>query len=361
MKVLFLGAGASIPAGYPPALKLLSKVREAFVGSRSVSERQALASWDRAMADAEKLGLSRLLMESPNPEIPLSLLDLWEQAQDEAGANFMRSARDGAPDEKTFKAHFSDKVRVITDARRAMHRLLAHYFATATYQDFKSRPASRRYLRRILDRLAPADVVITLNWDTTVEMTLAERGRWFARDGYGLSTRLRVDHGLPKGTRAASLRSEVTVLKLHGGVGWKIPSFEADRIYLSHAYLLQHLPTTVGRTRVFFKDDKPIGEPIEALDDLLVIPSYLKRIWQVPDMELVWRKAAQALSKASEVQIWGYGLPDSDGEVRLLLSALRPRLDRDRVKVAVHNPAADARDRWRRLLGPRAKIDATRL
>jgi hypothetical protein len=361
MKVLFLGAGASIPAGYPPALKLLPEVRAAAVGSPSVSEQRDLASWDRAIADAKKLGLPRLLLQNPNPEIPLSLLDLWEQAQDEAGANFMRSARAGTPDEATFRAHFTDDVRVITAARRAMHRLLAHYFATATYKDFKAGDASRRYLRRILDRLAPGDVVITLNWDTTVEMTLAERGRWFARDGYGLSTRLRVNRGLPKGTRATSLRSEVTVLKLHGGVGWKIPSFDADRIYISHAYLLQHVPTTVGRARVFFVDSTSTGEPIDALDDFLVVPSYLKRIWQTPDMELVWRKAARALMRASAVEIWGYGLPDSDGEVRLLLSSLRQRLDRDLVKVAVHNPASDARDRWRQLLGARAKIDAAKL
>lgn len=361
MKVLFLGAGASIPAGYPPALKLLPEVRAAAVGSPSVSEQRDLTSWDRAITDAEKLGLPRLLLESPNPEIALSLLDLWEQAQDEAGANFMRCARDGAPDETTFRAHFTDDVRVITAARRAMHRLLAHYFATATYKDFKAGNASRRYLRRILERLAPGDVVITLNWDTTVEMTLAKRGRWFARDGYGLSTRLRVDHGLPKGTRTASLRSAVTVLKLHGGVGWKIPSFDANRVYLSHAYLLQHLPTTVGRARVFFVDDKATGEPIDALDDLLVVPSYLKRIWETPDMELVWRKATWALTRASAVEIWGYGLPDSDGEVRMLLSALRHRIDRDRVQVTVHNPASDARDRWRQLLGARAKIDGAKL
>jgi hypothetical protein len=40
---------------------------------------------------------------------------------------------------------------------------------------------------------------------------------------------------------------------------------------------------------------------------------------------------------------------------------LRQRLDRDLVKVAVHNPASDARDRWRQLLGARAKIDAAKL
>jgi hypothetical protein len=125
--------------------------------------------------------------------------------------------------------------------------------------------------------------------------------------------------------------------------------------------VLCRLPTTVGGARIPFRDAGRSGEAIDALDDLLEVPSYLKQISRTPDMVVIWRKAAIALARATEVEIWGYGLPESDGEVHLLLTGLRPRLERRRMKVTVHNPDGDARDRWRRLLGPGATIDRTKL
>ncbi len=350
-------------AGYPPASKLLPTIRAAAENTPFPDLRRNAADWDRVVGEAERLGLPRQLIDNPNPEIPLSLLDLWDQAQQEAGPNFLRLAATGAPtDEADLHAWFDDRVRAITSARRALHKLLVHYFAQGTSEDYTSRRTKRHYLRSILDPLVRGDIVITLNWDTLVEMTLAEAGKWFASDGYGFRNRFRPVRGtLPAGVRSSALRSKIKVLKLHGGVGWKIRPYEADRVYLSPAHLLQHLPTTVRGTRVFFRDVAPDGEAIEALDDLLEIPSYLKQISRNPEMAAIWRQAASALARATEVEIWGYGLPDSDGEVHLLLTGLRPRLERGKVRVTVHNPDGGARERWRQLLGPRATIDRAKL
>ena len=38
----------------------------------------------------------------------------------------------------------------------------------------------------ILSELNVGDRVVTLNWDTTVERTLAELGRWNPTTGYGI-------------------------------------------------------------------------------------------------------------------------------------------------------------------------------
>jgi hypothetical protein len=363
MRVLFLGAGASRSAGYPLACQLLPAVRQFCENTPDMQQRAALQAWDKVVDGAESLGLSRDLLENPNPEIPLSYLDLWAQSADEAPVNFMRPAQAGTFDEADLNKWSNDRVRAVLRAREAIQTLLSDYFATRTYEDFSPRPARRQYLRAILTPLAAGDVVITLNWDTTVEMTLAEEGKWCAADGYGLTHRsARAARGLdPSELRARKWKSEVKVLKLHGGVGWKVQPYVGERVYLSNAYLLQHLPTRVGEADVFFNEPGPEFDALEALDDLIEVPSYLKQIARVPDLEVVWDRASTALRAATDVEIWGYGLPDSDGTVRLLLSCLRPRLARAKVRVAVHDPSGDARDRWARLLGPRALVDDAKL
>jgi hypothetical protein len=205
----------------------------------------------------------------------------------------------------------------------------------------------------------PGDVVITLNWDATVEMVLADEGRWTPIDGYGPrheSVRVMAPGGcvLPP--------SEVTVLKLHGGIGLKAQWGQPDDVYLSHAHLLQYLPVRVRGERVsLHHGGGPLLRPIEAMDEVLIVPSYLKRVAHGRYMSEVWRRADVALRTAKQVEVWGYGLPESDGATRTLLSGLAQRLEKGAVRVTVHNPDGGARDRWRALLGKGARIDRRKL
>jgi hypothetical protein len=66
-------------------------------------------------------------------------------------------------------------------------------------------------------------------------------------------------------------------------------------------------------------------------------------------------------AQATVLAAFSDGLPDSDGEVQLLLGGLRPRLARGRVAVTVHDPDGSACERWAQLLGPRAKVDRRKL
>jgi hypothetical protein len=201
--------------------------------------------------------------------------------------------------------------------------------------------------------------VITLNWDATIELTLAEAGRWSPVDGYRLSSS-RVTTRSARGLEPVAFPpSEVVVLKLHGGVGWMSDEFDADDIYLSNAYFLQFLRCPRNGHPVKFTE---LGHAeVETLSPFLVVPSYLKRVPVGRSMLAIWDEAMQALRNTDEVEIWGYGLPESDGEVRLVLSVLRGRLDADQVKVAVHDPSGDARNRWKELLGPKAQVLNERL
>jgi hypothetical protein len=76
--VLFLGAGASEPAGYPLAAALLSAI-QAFVGEeREEMLRAYWKSWASWRNKAE--GIEREILFSANPEVVLSLPDLYEAA-----------------------------------------------------------------------------------------------------------------------------------------------------------------------------------------------------------------------------------------------------------------------------------------
>jgi hypothetical protein len=250
--------------------------------------------------------------------------------------------------------------------------MLNAYFSWRNYIDGRPENRSRRdYLHSLFSGLSPGDLIITLNWDTTAERTLAEEGRWSPIDGYGLGRRAaRVKSRTGDGPKFFPVRSDVTILKLHGGVGWKRDEYSPDGIYLSEAYLLQELPVTYGGEVWLFEEngydrhfrpDEFSKEPLEALDVVLEIPSYLKQPPTGRDMKRVWSRADLAIRNADEIEVWGYGLPESDGQIRVLLSTLPRRLRRRSVRVAVHNPDAEACDRWREFLGSDAAVDRARL
>jgi hypothetical protein len=110
---------------------------------------------------------------------------------------------------------------------------------------------------------------------------------------------------------------------------------------------------------IYFKDPSaPSIGPEEA--PVLLYPSYLKRL-DNKELQAVWHSAKRALDEADQIEIWGYSLPSSDTAVRTLLNVLVFRLEEQEIEVVVHNPNAEARQRWDEFLGPRAQVDETRL
>lgn len=362
MKVLLLGAGASRAAGYPLAGELLPAIEADAQYTRSVNLRDAWARW-QTFRDSVRQPL-RLLIDNPNPEVILSHLDLCEVAMDahddqhlgDAANAFQRGST--TPDQP--QRYWNSAPRAsLQEARAARNRLLdcvRAYFGMKHCDDGKVEHHARRdYLRQRLVELATGDVVITLNWDTTVERTLAEEGRWHPSSGYGFPKDLHIGTSPPlagEARRAATPQaSEISVLKLHGSTGWY--SNRRGEAYFRHPSYLQ-----------CFSFPDPLVDPLEPQpgtgppeDAILMYPSYLKRLTSMT-MQTVWHCAAEALLRAQHVEIRGYSLPKSDTAVRVLLNSLRFRLAEQRVHVAVHDPTEEVRNRWAELLGPSAFIDA---
>jgi hypothetical protein len=358
MKVLFLGAGASKGAGYPLAGELMTTIEQDVRQSRNLQLSSAWRLWEQVKESAP--GPIRLLLEDPNPEVTLSFLDLclvshagsigaFPIQKIQQALSFAQSS-DAIPD----RYFVSLDHKWLHEASIAKFRLidcLLAYFDWKHYEDGEQ-PQRRAYLRSELEKLCPGDRVITLNWDSTVERTLFEMGRWSPRDGYGFLPKLRGE--LPQDPPAETIvrRSDVIVLKLHGSVGWR---FAGTELYLHNDFLQILLPpeeqVVCAWDALRFGDGSPA----------IAYPSFMKTFNAVPQLD-IWWQADQALRAAEEVEVWGYSLPLSDSAVRVLLNPLRSRLDRKQVRVSVHEPfSIKVRDRWRHFLGPQASVDAKAL
>lgn len=367
MKALVLGAGASHPAGYPLASQLMDVIQQEALDA-NVMVRRAWDTW--ASFRGQVTGPLRALLFSPNPEVILSVPDLCEAARD-------------AKDEWTFESatkafdrgaeHEVDRINAwwqsveredlttATNARACFIECLHSYFSFKHYEDAKDKGRRRRdYLHRVLKGLAPNDVVITFNWDTTVERTLAEQRRWNPITGYGFEHELHVKgpYEEPVPLPADVPRnSEVTVLKLHGCFGWHRMARSHD-MYFDSPYFLDRFDFHFNGKRLPLID--PVGRrlgPPEA--PVLAYPSFLKQLhgWE---MQRIWATAADVFRKAEVVDVWGYSLPESDSAARVLLNVLRGRIERHEVAVGVH-AGSDSHDRWRDFLGARAQIDDQKL
>jgi hypothetical protein len=264
-----------------------------------------------------------LMLNHPNPEIVLSQLDLFSQAARQAvGPSFRDNKADEAlglafsdgeiPDDYWQSEGHKD-LWYATEARFRLLDCLENFFRWRHYEDSKpERRKPRDYLHSLLSGLIPGDAVITLNWDTSIERTLGEQGLWTPMTGYGF------DKDLWSGWSRADAKplppelhreSAITVLKLHGSVGWHLTS--------GGGRLFQSCPTFCGgsiftiRARSFRSSIRWNRESGPDRERVLAYPSFLKQLVG-PEMQRIWYLAGSFLGQAESVEFYGYSLPESD-------------------------------------------------
>ena len=116
-------------------------------------------------------------------------------------------------------------------------------------------------------------------------------------------------------------------LKPHGSVGC-YSNFSGDHrpIYFDYYDLLAYFPFPDENFHAFDPDSPRYGGPEHPMS---AYPSFLEKL-RGREMQQIWYRTGHALSKADEVEIWGYSLPESDVAVRTLLNVLRFRLKKNR-------------------------------
>jgi hypothetical protein len=294
--------------------------------------------WDRwrSWRDAAD-GVIKELLSNPDPEVVLSLPDLYETALNAANEDQLRRViskwKRGElteEEERQYKAYFEpERHKKLLAARPALIgflECLQRFFLYRHYADAKTRDA-RDYLRRHFAGLSDGDVIITLNWDTAAERTLAEEGYWSPLTGYGFQKDLRImpdGQPLPPGTVT---NSRVTVLKLHGSIGWH--PCNGGGVYFEHPRSLSNFGfTSMGEPLDLMDPQEPRVGPPEG--SVLLYPSFLKQLSGAV-MQQIWHAAGEALRNASGIEMYGYSLPESDLAVRTLLNVLRFRSESERL------------------------------
>lgn len=362
MRALILGAGASVSAGYPSAEALLETLGEDAQESGDSQLGEAWKRWKEVIRDAPSE--IRHLLKAKNPEIVLSLLDLCQEYVEEnfeiifPGDKGRQAADQSLDHDRLDAALFTDPGHAWIDnavrVKNLLILLLGEYFMWRHHRDAED-PKRRSYLEDLLSGLKAGDVVITLNWDTTVERTLLELGRWSPADGYGFTKRFRsAEPGDEPVPNILSKKSKIRVLKLHGSVGWR--SGNPDELIFENLWLHDLLPQSLDLP-IVDRDDRPFAD---TLPHALAYPSFLKRFENRFMLE-IWRQADQSLRVADKVEIWGYSFPPSDSAVGVLLQSLRARARDGDIRPAVYNPNGKHLDRFRQFFDRQVSLHKTRL
>jgi hypothetical protein len=176
----------------------------------------------------------------------------------------------------------------------------------------------------------PADVLISFNYDVSLDRELRRAEKWNPGTGYGFDVGVK---GLPP--------SATTLLKLHGSTNWMDLLFDGLRGgQTSVGGGDAHGPRPVLLPQEFeFLECPGITDPRFSGGGMtrngsMILPSRDKRFYVSTSSNpgerkdfwsLLWGQAAKALGEADEIVIVGYSLPSADGHARRLVLDERNR------------------------------------
>ena len=166
-----------------------------------------------------------------------------------------------------------------------------------------------------------SDVVITLNYDVTLEAALRRLGIPF---GYGLDRTTIVFDAESHWMEEQYSRAGLQILKLHGSLNWLSPVEKPTLMRLPNPTGLD--AAAIYSTALYICDDYRGVRQCEYADmlkqdraPLLIPPTWYKSFGIV--LREVWRQALRALRDASRIVIVGFSMPDTDLHIRYLLAA----------------------------------------
>jgi hypothetical protein len=166
----------------------------------------------------------------------------------------------------------------------------------------------------------PGDVVITFNYDDSLERELRRFGKWGISRGYGF----------PLGTE--EIPSDVVVLKLHGSVNWLVSLFggaTGGAFLVNPASSMGNHPVIHRADLKFLGYETFSGHTYQSggAFPCLILPGRSKEFFYDPSFghefdhfwDHLWSLAARALKAANKIVVCGYSLPSADQRARDLL------------------------------------------
>jgi hypothetical protein len=156
------------------------------------------------------------------------------------------------------------------------------------------------YARFARDIVVPGDCVLTFNYDVSLEPHLMSEEKWRLGDGYGFAM------------EGFENQSPVKMLKLHGSVNWRFPAGWNGRPWIDSSEI-----AFLGYPG--WTDPRYIG-PIADAQGTMILPARCKRFFVESSFgrlhddfwDGLWRQAALALHRSTEIVTCGYSLPEYD-------------------------------------------------
>jgi SIR2-like domain len=346
-RLFFLGAGASVPDGFPVTAALICAVAAFLEDYRSRHGRPsrleqylgsvyglganefgpAAAQWNSYLGDAGLFDRERPASELPGIIELLSVIDMAIAD----GSSFGPST-DNRAKRREFRGNELVRVR-----ERAVEGLARGF---TLLREVRRSQGSPRVTETFVRALAPGDILVTTNWDTLIAEAVRQAPDPPGVD-YGAEV-IRVDDShsptpVPERRR--------TVLHLHGSFSWlHCPCcqnlYVNEQLYVTPEISIERWPPNL---------ECQCGAE---LTGALVTPTFFKT-YRLPQLAEIWRRAQKSLEAAREWVFIGYSVPDDDLWVRgLLLRAIatrRRRADMPAITVVCRKDDGALQERFTRL------------
>jgi hypothetical protein len=366
MNIYVVGAGVSHQVSYPLGGALFSCI-DSYIRDRQASldrkdyatEWPKLCRWLKSNPDS----LVRAAYITGNIENIFTALDFARKLRYEGQSKVARSSRKSNEAEPNDAEADSKRIDQQTDVHLRysciLRWALVKYFGQRHQEDlksFKTQDTGWQVLRRFGEKVKPGDVVITFNYDATLERILLEQGKWNPFDGYGFG----MIQLLPgNGAQCSPSRpSAVPILHLHGSFGWytNFSPSQGRGPYISLSADLLH-GLGIEAEDVTWKENPASSNPTH-VDPIVIHPSFFKDYndWtHYGTLPELWREAAEALRAADRIYIVCYSLPAADSAA---LTFLVTNCNRNKVEIIERDKGTCVR--LRQLLGPcRSRLQPT--
>lgn len=257
-KVFVLGAGVSHSAGLPLAAHMLTAVAETTL---SQPERAELDDFlEYLMPTFEKE-----VANYPDVEEFLTLLEVAESYAQFSRAKLAFPRRRLAKLKRTFLGGL------------ARYLWGGHEAVTADHP-----------ITLLVQTLKPSDIVITFNYDLTVERAISNLDRtWDYKRG----------------------AADITLLKPHGSIDW----FHADEVEADGDRFVE-LFTDLTWFDGWNLERQKLGRSLP-----VIVPPVVAKLLDDPDLQAIWMEVGASIARADAIYILGYSLPQADTLTRFVL------------------------------------------
>lgn len=216
-KVFFLGAGASVDAGYPLTNDLYKVLESNHKHSSIVTNRKAWQNFS-ATIDAIKHNYAEF-SDCDNIEYLMTILSLSQRFHKDKSIPISITDVTKSLD----KISASSKTASAYEAAKNFFSICIDFtFAQIDYEMGEERFA---YLKNFFkNNLKTGDTIITTNYDFLSERCLQKENMWNLHDGYGFEINFKDNDDFHEKNKSEintyrSKKSKIKILKLHGSVG----------------------------------------------------------------------------------------------------------------------------------------------